>query len=204
MRTLITHEAIWSIFDPLIYSTVEKTQDDDYYIIAELVKKEILSLEMERMESPLDLEFAPPARDTFEHQVKKGIGAYLLKKLGETKVSFEHRRCDVYGHDLKIRIECGHTLGDRLFDSLIKQERDTEFWVIQYYSIPNLGNSNLFKFKYDPNKHQELLDFFHEHAEMKRQYKEKHGCYPEFWSHVFGVIKYPFKDPRDALRNQFE
>jgi len=60
---MITHKDVWNIFDPLIYDTVEKMHDDTHYVISELVTEGILSLEMERVDHPIDLEFAPPKKE---------------------------------------------------------------------------------------------------------------------------------------------
>jgi len=200
---IVTHRDVWNIFDPLIYDMVEKMYDDTHYVISELVNQGILSLEMERADHPIDLEFAPPKRDTIEHQILKGLGAHLLKELGETKVRFEYKRCDVYGHDLKIRIECGHTRGVRLLDSLFgPYNQDNEFWVLPYGRIQSLGNCNLFKFKFNPNKAQEFKNHRQNHVKRMLDYKQEHGHYPEFWNSVLGVIESPFKSPEEALREQ--
>lgn len=200
---MITHKDVWNIFDPLIYDLVEKIHDDTHYVISELINEGILSLEMERVDHLIDLEFAPPKRDTVEHQILKGLGAHLLKELGETKVSFEYKRCDVYGHDLKIRIECGHTRGVRLLDSLLNlDDDDNEFWVLQHGRVQSLGNNNLFKFKFNPDKSQEFKDHTINHLQRMSEYKEKYGHYPEFWNSVFGVVIFPFKSPEEALREQ--
>lgn len=201
---MITHKDVWDIFNPRYYYLTEKMQAEVYYLISNLVNEGILSLEMERAHRPVDLELSPPAKDSTEHQILKGIGAYLLKTLGETNVKFEYKYCDVYGLDLKIRIECGQTLGDRLFESLIKHEKDSEFWVLQSYTISSLGNYDLFKFKYNPNKYKDLLDIFNNHTKNKIKYKERHVKYPEYWEPVFGVIEHPFKDPEEVILESLE
>ena len=200
---MITHNDVWSIFDPLIYYLGEKMHDGSYYDIAELVNEEILSLKMEKVSHPEDLEIAPPDRDTPGHQILKGLGAYLLKKLGETRVDYKHRAFDVCGHDLKIRIECGHTLGKRLFMSLFS-DKDNEFWVLQYYEVPNLNNCNLFKFMFNSEKDEEFKEHARNYKKKVFDFFEKHGRNPTFWDPAIGVIKYPFKDPKEALREQFQ
>ena len=199
---MITHQNVWSIFDPLIYDIGEKMYDGSYYDIAKLVNEGILSLKMDKVDHPVDLEIAPPDRDTTDHQILRGLGAYLLRKLGETKVSYKHKRCDVYGHNLKIRIECGHTLGERLFIYLFNQ-KDNEFWLLQYYNILSLKNCNLFMFKFNASKNEEFKEHVRNYKKQVFDYYEKHGRNPEFWDPTLGVIKYPFKDPEEALRDQF-
>ena len=167
------------------------------------MNEEILSLKMEKVSHPEDLEIAPPDRDTPGHQILKGLGAYLLKKLGETRVDYKHRAFDVCGHDLKIRIECGHTLGKRLFMSLFS-DKDNEFWVLQYYEVPNLNNCNLFKFMFNSEKDEEFKEHARNYKKKVFDFFEKHGRNPTFWDPAIGVIKYPFKDPKEALREQFQ
>jgi hypothetical protein len=43
--------------------------------------------------------------------------------------NFYARACDVYGEDLGIRVECGHTAGVRLIRSFWIAK---EFWVLQF------------------------------------------------------------------------
>ena len=145
-----------------------------------------------------DYKPAPQKRDTYKHQLLKGLGAKILENMGETNVEFEYKRYDVFGHDLKIRIECGHTKGVRLFDLLPLPYEDamSEFWVLRYHYI-NLKN-NLFKFKPNLNKLKDFETYIKNHMKKNNEYEEKRGSYPQYWNPELGHNLTPFVDPKEA------
>lgn len=193
----MTSPEICNIFDPIYFGRIERMYDDSYFIIAELVNLDILFLNEESV-NITDYEPAPPKGDRYQHQLLKGLGEKLLQNMGETNVEFEYKNYDVYGHDLKIRIECGHTKGVRLFDLLpIPYESNiSEFWVLRYHYV-GIKN-NLFKFKPNLNKLKDFEDYIKNHMKKNHEYMEKHGSYPEFWNPELGHKLTPFVDPKDA------
>jgi len=106
---------------------------------------------------------------------------------------------DVFGHDLKIRIECGHTKGKRIFDllPLPYEEVMSEFWVLRYHYI-GIKN-NLFKFKPNLDKLKDFENYIKNHMKKNNEYKEKHGSYPEYWNPELSHKLTPFVDPKDAI-----
>ena len=68
-----------------------------------------------------------------QHIMLKEVGRQLLCEAGETRPEFEYNYFDVYGHDLKIRVECGTTPIDRLKGFLHKIDDLNEFWVLPYH-----------------------------------------------------------------------
>jgi len=193
-----TSPEICDIFDPLYYGYVERMYDDSYFIITELVNLDILFIKEESVDIT-DYKPAPPKRDTYKHQLLKGLGAKILENMGETNVEFEYKNYDVFGHDLKIRIECGHTKGTRIFDllPLPYEEVMSEFWVLRYHYI-GIKN-NLFKFKPNLDKLKDFENYIKNHMKKNNEYEEKHGSYPEYWNPELSHKLTPFVNPKDAI-----
>jgi hypothetical protein len=189
---------ICDIFEPLYYGRIERMYDDSYHIIAELLNLDILSF-AEESTNITDYKPAPPKSDTYKHQLLKGLGAKILENMGETNVEFEYKNYDVFGHELKIRIECGHTKGKRIFYLLpLPYEKVmSEFWVLRYHYV-GIKN-NLFKFKPNLDKLKEFENYIKNHIKKNNEYKEKHGNYPEFWNPELGHKLTPFVDSKDAI-----
>jgi len=169
--------------------------DDSYYVIAALINQGILLLEKEKFE-PSDVEPAPEKTNSHGYLILDGVASFLLKKLGETRVQLKYKRFDVYGHDSKTRIECGHTKGGKLLGSLFQTKdsfKVSEFWIIQYRDIQKVGKYYLSKFKINSAKMEKYKDFMKKHVKKIHDYRKKFDDYPIFWIPTIGMVESPFE-----------
>ena len=144
-----TRNDIRSIFSPRANLLVRVT-DKSYALIAIDVNKGVLSLEKESMEIE-ELPLPPKrGRENDAHRLLRANAARALGEMGESAISYEGLdNSDVFAETLMIRVECGHTDGVSLYQTLWHV---SEFWVVQF---PKDRVSEVYKFKID---HKRILE----------------------------------------------
>ena len=144
-----TKNDIRSIFSPRANLLVRAT-DKSYELIAIDVRKGVLTLEKESMgieELPLP---EKQGRENEGHRLLRANAARALGEMGESGISHGGLDdSDVFGKTLMIRVECGHTDGVSLYQTLWHV---SEFWVVQF---PKDQVSDVYKFKID---HRRILE----------------------------------------------
>jgi hypothetical protein len=115
----VEKENIFSIFIPFGGSSLTFLFDKSYENICKDIENETLTLYESKVQL-IDLPLPKPVgRETDLHLLLKANTVKLLEDLGGRNIVLEGEdNSDVICIDLKIRVECGHTDGIRLYRSI--------------------------------------------------------------------------------------